>query len=93
MRRKPGSACPTATTICATPSRRRRAKYRDYVAQMLDMVGWPAAQARADAIVALETRIAEASWTRAESRDRDKTYNPMTKAELAASAPGFAWSA
>src|SRR5262245_31368016 len=54
----------------------KKAKYRDYVARMLDMVGWPAAQKNADEIVALETRVAQASWTRAESRERDKTYNP-----------------
>jgi putative endopeptidase len=72
--------------------RDKKAKYRDYVARMLDMVGWAEPQQRADDIVALETRIAEASWTRAESRDRDKTYNPLTLAELDAYAPGFPWS-
>src|SRR5262249_39096409 len=40
---------------------------------------------------AMETKIAEAHWTRAESRDRDKTYNPMTMAELETNAPGFPW--
>src|SRR5207237_641470 len=54
---------------------------------------WPQARLHADDIVALETRIAEASWSRAESRDRDLTYNPMTPAELDAYAPGFPWSA
>ncbi len=71
----------------------KKAKYRDYVARMLGMVGWAEAQQRADDIVAFETRIAEASWNRAESRDRDKTYNPMTPSELDAYAPGFPWSA
>ncbi len=71
----------------------KKAKYRGYVARMLDLVDWPQAQQQADAILALETQIAEASWTRAESRDRDKTYNPTTPAELAAYAPGFPWSA
>jgi putative endopeptidase len=70
----------------------KKAKYRDYVARMLDMAGWPQAQTHADAIVALETQIAEVSWSRAESRDRDKTYNPMTLADLDAHAPGFPWS-
>jgi putative endopeptidase len=73
--------------------RDKKVAYRDYVARLLGMVGWPQAQQRADDVVALETRIAEASWSRAESRDRDKTYNPMTPAELNAMAPGFAWSA
>jgi putative endopeptidase len=71
----------------------KKAKYREYVARMLDMAGWAEAQQRADEILALETRIAEASWSRAESRDRDKTYNPLTPAELDAYAPGFPWSA
>jgi putative endopeptidase len=73
--------------------RDKKAKYRDYVAHLLDMVGWTDAERRADDVVALETRIAEASWSRAESRDRDKTYNPLTEAELGALAPGFPWSA
>ena len=71
----------------------KKAKYRDYVAQMLDMAKWSDPQKSADAMLAFETKIAEASWSRAESRDRDKTYNPMTPAELDAYAPGFAWSA
>jgi putative endopeptidase len=71
----------------------KKAKYREYVARMLDMAGWAEAQQRAGEILALEMRIAEASWSRAESRDRDKTYNPLTPAELDAYAPGFPWSA
>jgi putative endopeptidase len=70
----------------------KKEKYHGYVARMLDMVGWPDASKRADEIVALETRIADASWSRAESRDIDKTYNPLTPAELDARAPGFSWS-
>jgi putative endopeptidase len=73
--------------------RDKKTKYRDYVARLLGMVGWAQPQQRADDVVAFETRIAEASWSRAESRDRDKTYNPLTLAELDALAPGFAWSA
>jgi putative endopeptidase len=73
--------------------RDKKARYRDYVARLLDMAGWADAQQRGDEVVALETKIAEASWSRAESRDRDKTYNPLTPAELAALAPEFPWSA
>src|SRR5262252_4010159 len=72
--------------------RDKKAKYHDYVARLLSMVGWVDAQQRADEVVALETRIAEASWSRAESRDVDKTYNPLTLAELDALAPEFPWS-
>ena len=66
-----------------------KAKYETYVAQMLTLAGWPDAEARAKDVVAFETRMAEASWERAERRNRDKTYNPMTPDELAAYAPGF----
>ena len=71
----------------------KKAKYRDYVARLLDMVHWPDPQRHAADVVMLETAIAEASWSRAESRNRDKTYNPFTPAELNARAAGFPWSA
>ncbi len=70
----------------------KKASYLAYVAQMLSLVGWPAPQASAAAILDFETAIATASWTKAESRDSDKTYNPMSEAELAKVAP-FAWRA
>jgi putative endopeptidase len=73
--------------------RDKKSKYREYVARLLAMVGWAQALERADDVVALETAIAQASWSRAESRDRDKTYNPLTRAELDALAPGFPWAA
>ena len=73
--------------------RNKKVKYRDYVARLLEMVGWANAQQRADDVAAFETKVAEASWSRAESRDRDKTYNPLTLEELDALAPGFPWSA
>ncbi|HEX8232406.1 MAG TPA: M13 family metallopeptidase [Caulobacteraceae bacterium] len=68
-----------------------RAKYQAYIATILKLEGWPDAQARAAEVMALETKIAEASWPLAERRDPDKTYNAMTVAELEALAPGFAW--
>jgi putative endopeptidase len=73
--------------------REKKAAYRDYAARLLDMAGWPDSGERADEIVAFETRIAGASWSLAESRDRDRNYNPLTPAELGALAPGFPWAA
>ena len=70
----------------------QKTRYQQYVAQMLGMVGWPKAEQAAAAVVALETRIANAHWTRAESRNRDKTYNPFNASELAKAAPGFPWA-
>ncbi len=71
----------------------KKTKYQAYVAATLKRIGWPGAAAAARQVVALETRIAEVSWTRAERRDEDKTYNPMTREELAKAAPGFDWNA
>ncbi|GAA0662756.1 putative endopeptidase [Sphingomonas insulae] len=67
-------------------------RYRQYVAQMLTFAGWPDADAAAGNVVAMETKLAAAHWTRAQSRDRDKTYNPTTPAQLAQQAPGFPWA-
>ena len=66
-----------------------RAKYLQHLTNVLTLAGEPNAAARAKAILAFETRIADASWTRIESRDATKTYNKMTLAELAKSAPGY----
>ncbi len=71
----------------------KKAAYRAYVAQILTLAGWADAEKSADAIVALETAIAEAQWPAAEQRDADKTYNPKTLAQLQALAPGFPWQA
>jgi len=70
----------------------QKERYQQYVADMLRLAGWAEPEQSAADIVALETRIAEAQWTRSESRDRDKTYNPMTFAELEKYAPGFPWA-
>ena len=70
----------------------KKAAYVAYVTKLLDMAGWSDPSASAKAVVAFETEIAEVSWTRAERRDPDKTYNPMTPAELAKNAPGFPWA-
>lgn len=71
---------------------RQRAEYRTYAERLLTLAGWTDPGKAADAILTFETRIAKASWTNAQRRDRDKTYNPDTPAELARSAPGFAWA-
>jgi putative endopeptidase len=70
----------------------KKAAYQAYMAKMLSLGGWADPEASAAAVVDYETRIADASWTRAERRDPDKTYNPMSPAELQAAAPGFNWA-
>ena len=68
-------------------------RYQKYVADMLTLVEYPDAEKHAADIVAMETKIAEGHWTRADSRNRDKTYNPMTLAELEKYASDFPWRA
>jgi putative endopeptidase len=71
----------------------QKAKYEAYVGQLLELVAWPDAAARARDVVAFETELADASWTKQRQRDPVATYNPMTPADLAGAAPGFAWRA
>jgi putative endopeptidase len=71
----------------------KKAAYQAYLERLLTLEGWPEPKARAADIVALETRIAEASWTKAQQRNPDATYNPYTLAQLEKAAPGFPWRA
>ena len=66
-----------------------RAKYLDYLTNMLSLAGEANPAARAKAILDYETRLARVHWTQVESRDATKTYNKMTVAELEKLAPGF----
>ena len=69
-----------------------RAAYRTYVTRVLALAGFPDAESKADAIIALETRIAEAHWPREDSRDIEKIYNPMSAEEVAKLAPEIEWN-
>jgi putative endopeptidase len=70
-----------------------REAYRAYAEELLGLVGWPEPAARARDIVALEARIAAASWTHEQMLDATATYHPMSLAELERRAPGFDWRA
>lgn len=70
-----------------------RASLLDHVVASLRRAGIADAQARAVAIVDLETRLARLQWTQAEKNDDIRMHHPMTPAELAAYAPGFDWPA
>jgi len=70
----------------------KKTAYLAYVEKMLTLGGWEKPAQNAKAIVDFETRLAEASWSRVERRNRDKTYNPATLAELQAQTPGYDWN-
>jgi len=68
----------------------KKAAYLAYIVQLLAMIGWEAPAQSAAAILDFETALAEVSWTNAERRDPEKTYNPMSVAALDQAAP-FPW--
>jgi putative endopeptidase len=68
-----------------------REKYVAYVAQMLTLGGSSDPHAEARDIMAFETAVAKGQWPIEKRRDVDATYNPRTKAQLIAYAPGFPW--
>lgn len=70
-----------------------RKAYRDYVIKIQTLAGIKNAAAKADAIIALEHKIAEAHWAPERTRDVDQINNPMTLEKLQATAPQFPWAA
>jgi len=72
-----------------------RAKYREHVAKMFELLGEKPADAAAHAgtVLDLETELAKASRTRTELRDPNKNYNKFTTAELIATNPAIPWKA
>ncbi len=74
-------------------SQEKRQKYIMHVARMLKYVGYNDidAQKAAKEILALETAMAEPRLDRVERRDRRKSYNPMTVAQLQETTPAIDW--
>jgi putative endopeptidase len=69
-----------------------RTKYVAHVAAMLRLAGFENADAKAKAIFDLETKIAEVHWTKVESRQVEKAYNPVKRGELETAYPGLDWA-
>ena len=66
--------------------------YKAYAERALKMAGYAdPAKAAAD-VIAFETAIAKVSWPVADRRDIDKTYNPISLAELQTYAPEIPWT-
>jgi len=68
-----------------------REAYVGYLERMLGLAGFDAAKEMAGQVMALETRLAQGHWERAETRDVIKGYNLRTWAQLQEMAPSFAW--
>ncbi|HEX8192026.1 MAG TPA: M13 family metallopeptidase [Allosphingosinicella sp.] len=70
-----------------------RTGYRNYIVELHRLAGIANPEAKADSIIALERRIAEAHWTPERSRDVRQLINPMNREQLQQLAPQFNWTA
>jgi predicted metalloendopeptidase len=74
-------------------SKTLRDQYRAHVKKMFGLLGDPPERAAAEAstVLAIETKLAEASMTRVERRDPDATYHRMDPDQLKSLTPNFSW--
>ena len=70
-----------------------RERYADYLTRLFTLGRLEHAEAAARTVLRIDTRIAEGHWERAETRDRQKTYNLLTLDDIKALAPAFDWEA
>ncbi|MDD8058942.1 MULTISPECIES: M13 family metallopeptidase [Shewanella] len=68
-----------------------RKAFVEHIEKMYNLAGLPDAKANAEAILALETQIAEQHWDVVETRDSTKTYNLYQVKDLATLAPDINW--
>lgn len=70
-----------------------RNKFKEYVEKMFMLQGFDKEQATANmnAVMSIETRIAEKSLSRVERRNPMNSYHPMTYAQLKEQLPGIEW--
>jgi len=68
-----------------------RQLYMDYVTNVFELAGFEGGADRAERLLALETSLAEAMWTKEENRDWSKRYNPMKIDELNELTPQVNW--
>ena len=68
-----------------------RDAYKTYIAQILTLAGVRDAQARAQRIFDLETKLAKAHATLTETEQMSKGHDAWTKADFAKKAPGIDW--
>jgi putative endopeptidase len=68
-----------------------REQYVAFLTRIFTMVEHADPAAAAATVMAVETRLAQGHWERAETRDVQKTYNLTTLEELHALCPAFDW--
>ena len=70
-----------------------REKYAAFLTRMFELVEHDDPAGAASTVLAVETRLSQGHWERAETRDVQKTYNLLTSDELHALCPAFDWEA
>src|ERR1043165_208235 len=68
-----------------------RAAYLDYMAKMFKLMNDEDPTKSTQAVMGLESKLANASMTRVERRDPYKTYNKYAVTDLDKQQPGMAW--
>jgi predicted metalloendopeptidase len=70
-----------------------KAAYSKYIETLFTLAHQPDAAGAASRIIALETQIATPQWDRAKMRNRDLSYNKLSRAQLVATTPSYDWNA
>ena len=68
-----------------------RTALKKYITTLFELSNLPDGDQAAEAVLAIETKLAEAQWTRTELRDADKRYNKYQVSQLDELTPGFPW--
>ncbi len=76
------------------PTKKIREAYRQYIQQLFTMTGHDEAAAKKamEGVLAIETRIAKASYSATQRRDVEGNYHKMSYGELLRDYPGIDWS-
>lgn len=69
-----------------------RTRYKAHIATVLKLGGVADAEARADRVFELETKIARTHWTREDSEDVHKANTQWARTDFDGKAPGLDWS-
>ncbi len=70
-----------------------RAAYKTYVTKVFELLGDTDAAKSADAVIALETKLATVHWAPEKQRDVQATNNPVDRAGLKKMIPAIDWDA
>ncbi|MBQ5674909.1 MAG: hypothetical protein IIV45_07495, partial [Lachnospiraceae bacterium] len=71
----------------------KREGYVQWLTKAFTMLGWGDAAEKAQAVLAMETKMAEAFRSNVELRDVTANYNPMTREEFTKRYSAFDWAA